>query len=124
MGADRHILLVDDDPRTIEFVEARIRVAGFRTSMALSGESALDVVRRDPPDLVVLDVTMPDMNGYQACREIKKINERIFVLILTAKNDPADRFWAFQSGADDFFNKPIDPTVLLARIQKFYADKT
>jgi DNA-binding response OmpR family regulator len=120
---DRHILLVDDNPRTIEFIEARLRVAGFRTSVASSGEAALEVVRKDPPDLMVLDITMPDMNGYQTCREIKKLNDKIFVLMLTAKTDSADRFWAFQSGADDFFNKPVDPAVLLGRINKYYAER-
>jgi DNA-binding response OmpR family regulator len=56
------------------------------------------------------------MNGYQTCRQIKRHHPGIPVIILTAKHDPADRFWAFQSGADEFLNKPIDPTVVVTRV--------
>lgn len=116
MTSDRHILLVDDNPRTIEFLDQRLKALGYRTTLAGNGEAALDCVRKDPPLIVVMDVTMPEMNGYQACREIKKIDKNIPVIILTAKSDPADRFWAFQSGATEFYNKPFDPDVVLKKI--------
>jgi CheY-like chemotaxis protein len=104
-----HVLLVDDNPRGIEFLDARLKSLGYRTTLANQGEVALAVVQRDPPDAVVLDVTMPEMNGYQACRAMKRIAPKMPVIILTAKTEPADRFWAMQSGADAFLNKPIDP---------------
>lgn len=116
MTQDRHILLVDDDPRAIEFVDLRLRALGYRTTHAHDGEQAVGVVRSDRPVLVVLDVTMPEMNGYQTCREIKRIDRKIPVVIVTGKTDPADKFWAFQSGADAFFNKPVDPKALAQRI--------
>jgi DNA-binding response OmpR family regulator len=78
---------------------------------------AIGIVERDRPNLVVLDVTMPEMNGYQACRSIKRIDPEIVVIILTAKTEAADRFWATQSGADEFLNKPIDPALLVQRIE-------
>jgi DNA-binding response OmpR family regulator len=78
---------------------------------------------RDAPNIVVLDVTMPEMNGYQACREIKRQNPDIPIIILTAKTEPADRFWAFQSGADEFLNKPIDPATVVARITSLLANR-
>lgn len=114
--ASAHILLVDDNPRGIEFLDIRLRALGHRTTLANNGEVALAVVERDRPDVVVLDVTMPELNGYQACRSIKRIDAKIPVLILTAKTEPADKFWAFQSGADDFMNKPADPAEVVQHI--------
>ncbi len=114
--AHAHILLVDDNPKGLEFLDVRLKALGHRTTIAHNGELAVGVVERDRPDLVVLDVTMPELNGYQACRAIKRIHPKIPVLILTAKAEPADRFWAFQSGADDFLNKPIDPALVVKKI--------
>jgi DNA-binding response OmpR family regulator len=116
MKQQAHVLLVDDNLAGIEILDARLKALGYRTTLAHNGEVALQCVGRDPPNIVVLDVTMPEMNGYQTCREIKRQDRDIPIIILTAKNDPADRFWAFQSGADEFLNKPIDPAVVVARI--------
>lgn len=111
-----HVLLVDDNPKALEILEVRMKALGHRTTIAHNGELALGVVERDRPDVVVLDVTMPELNGYQACRAIKRIDANIPVIILTAKADPADRFWATQSGADAFLNKPIDPAVVIQKV--------
>ena len=112
-----HILLVDDHPKALEVFELRLKGIGHRVTIANNGEIAIGVVERDRPDLVVLDVTMPEMNGYQACRAIKRLDPKIGVIILTAKTEAADRFWASQSGADEFLNKPIDPALLVQRIE-------
>ncbi len=112
-----HILLVDDHPKALEVFELRLKGIGHRVTIANNGEIAIGVVERDRPDLVVLDVTMPEMNGYQACRAIKRLDPKIGVIILTAKAEAADRFWASQSGADEFLNKPIDPALLVQRIE-------
>jgi len=114
--ADVHLLLVDDNPKGLEFLQARLHALGYRTTIAHNGEQAVDRFKNDPPTLVVLDVTMPEMNGYQTCRELKKLDKKVPVIILTAKSDPADKFWAFQSGADAFLNKPIDPNVVMQKI--------
>jgi CheY-like chemotaxis protein len=115
--AGAHILLVDDHPKALEVFEVRLKSLGHRTTVAHNGEVAISTVERDRPDLVVLDVTMPEMNGYQACRAIKRMDPKIRVIILTAKVESADRFWAFQSGADEFLNKPIDPALLVQKIE-------
>lgn len=107
--AAMHVLLVDDNAKGVEFLEMRLRALGHRTSFAPNGAVAVSMVERDRPDVIVLDVTMPEMNGFQACRAIKRIDPKIPVIILTAKTEPADRFWAEQSGADEFLNKPADP---------------
>lgn len=112
-----HILLVDDHPKALEVFEIRLKGLGHRVTIANNGEVAIGIVERDRPDLVVLDVTMPEMNGYQACRAIKRLDRKIGVIILTAKTEAADRFWATQSGADEFLNKPIDPALLVQKIE-------
>jgi two-component system alkaline phosphatase synthesis response regulator PhoP len=112
-GPAVHVLLVDDNPKGVEFLDIRLRSLGYRTTIANNGEVAIGVVERDRPSVVVLDVTMPQMNGYQACRAMKRIAPKMPVIILTAKTEPADRFWAMQSGADVFLNKPIDPAIVV-----------
>ncbi len=111
-----HVLLVDDHPQGIEALDMRLRSLGHRTSVATNGEVALAIVEKDKPAVVVLDITMPEVNGYQACRAIKRIDPAIVVIMLTAKREPADRFWARQAGADDYLNKPIDPALVVQRI--------
>ncbi len=111
-----HVLLVDDHPQGIEALEMRLRSLGHRTSVANNGEVALGIVEKDKPAVVVLDITMPEVNGYQACRAIKRLDPSIVVVMLTAKREPADRFWAKQAGADEFLNKPIDPALVVQRI--------
>ena len=114
--ASAHVLLVDDNPMGLEILEVRLKALGHRTTIAQNGELAIACVERDRPDIVVLDVTMPELNGYQACRAIKRIDKNIPVIILTAKTDPADRFWTMQSGADAFLNKPIDPATVIQKV--------
>jgi DNA-binding response OmpR family regulator len=121
MKKDIHILLVDDDPKGLDFLDVRLRHLGYRTTIAQNGEVALEFLRKDPPQLVMLDVTMPELNGYQTCREMKKLRPEMPIIILTGKTEPADRFWAFQSGADEFLNKPVDPGVVLQKIAALIA---
>lgn len=116
MKAELHALLVDDNPDMLEPIKGRLRALGYRITVAQNGELAVAAFAHDRPSVVVLDVTMPEMNGYQACREMKQAAAEVPVLILTARSDPADRFWAFQCGADAFLNKPIDPDVLVRQI--------
>ncbi len=116
MTSELHALLVDDNPSILEPLRARLQALGYRTTMAHNGELAVAAFSHDRPSIVVLDVTMPEMNGYQACREMKRSAGDVPIIILTAKSDPADKFWALQSGADAFLNKPIDPEILVAKI--------
>lgn len=122
MKRNDHILLVDDNPRGLDFLDMRLKQLGYRTTIAQNGEIALDSLRKDPPMLVILDVTMPELNGYQTCREIKKLHKDLPVIILTGKTEPADRFWAFQSGADEFLTKPIDPSLVLQKISALLSE--
>ena len=111
-----HILLVDDQPKGLEALEFRLRRAGYRTTIAQNGELGLEAAKKDPPQAVILDVSMPELNGYQTCRELKKLRADLPVIILTGKNDNADRFWALECGADEFLTKPTDPGVVLQKL--------
>jgi DNA-binding response OmpR family regulator len=111
-----HVLLVDDQPKGLESLDFRLKRAGYRTSLAENGELALQLAKRDPPALVILDVSMPELNGYQTCRELKKLRPDLPVIIFTGKSDPADRFWASECGADAFIVKPADPAVVMQKL--------
>jgi DNA-binding response OmpR family regulator len=110
------ILLVDDQPEGLAALESRLRAIGYQTSLAQDGVTALEVIRTDPPDFVVLDVAMPELNGYQACREIKRGDPTLPVLLVSDRDEPADRFWAQQCGADAFVARPVDPAATVLRI--------
>ena len=117
------ILLVDDTPEVLQFLDARLRALGFTTRIVHNGAQAIEAVTSDKPDLVVMDISMPEINGYQACREIKRMAAALPVLVLTAKTDPAHRFWALESGADGFLTKPIDPAVVVQHVRTLLAKK-
>jgi len=111
-----HVLLVDDQPKGLDSLDLRLKRGGYRTSMAQNGELALQSAKSDPPDLVVLDVSMPELNGFQTCRELKKLRADLPVIIYTGKTDAADRFWASECGADEFIVKPADPGLVMQKI--------
>ncbi len=121
MSAQKHILLVDDNPKGLEYLEFRLQQCGYRTTIAQNGELALDCMQRDRADAVILDVTMPELNGYQTCRALKKLHKGLPIIILTGKSEPADKFWAMQCGADAFFTKPTDPAVLVQTLATYLA---
>jgi DNA-binding response OmpR family regulator len=110
------VLLIDDNPASLEPLEARLRALGYQTTMVQDAVTALDAVRTDAPDLVVLDVVMPELNGYQACRELKALDATLPVLMLSDRDEPADRFWAQQCGADAFVARPFDAAAVVLRI--------
>jgi DNA-binding response OmpR family regulator len=116
MTGQRHILLIDDQPRGLESLDFRLKQTGYRTTIAQNGELGLQALRKDPPAAVILDVTMPELNGYQTCRELKRLDANMPVIILTGKTEPADRFWALECGADEFVTKPVDPAVILQKL--------
>jgi len=116
MTGQRHILLIDDQPRGLESLDFRLKQTGYRTTIAQNGELGLQALRNDPPHAVILDVTMPELNGYQTCRTLKRINATLPVIILTGKTEAADRFWALECGADEFVTKPADPAVILQKL--------
>ena len=113
------ILLVDDEPDILEFLGYNLEKEGYRVLKAKNGQKALKLAKEHKPQLVILDVMMPVMDGMEACIEIRKIPELEGTLIasLTARGDDFSQIAGFEAGADDYITKPIKPKVFISRIQ-------
>lgn len=112
------VLIVDDDWMNREVLEAHLTGAGYEVMVVHSGEKALEVAAQTPPDLVLLDVRMQGMSGYDVCRELKaQMATRLAVVMLvTALESDEDREQAIEAGADDFISKPFSSLALLTRV--------
>ena len=110
------ILVVDDEASIRRILETRLSMIGYDVVTAADGEEALDVFRSTSPDLVVLDVMMPKLDGYGVCQELRKESD-IPIIMLTALGDVADRITGLELGADDYVVKPFSPKELEARIR-------
>lgn len=113
------ILLVDDEPDILEFLEYNLTKEGFTTFKALNGLKALEVANKENPDLIVLDMMMPEMNGLETCVKLRKIKQfdKTLIVFLTANNSDETEIESFEVGADDFIKKPIRPKVFIQRIK-------
>lgn len=117
------ILVADDDPFILEIIKIEFESMDFEVITAADGEAALDVVRRELPDLIILDIMMPQLDGYKVCRRLKA-NSRtadIPVIMLTAKSRKEDKFWGRDAGADEYVTKPFEPVELEAMVEKLIA---
>ncbi|MBW7885684.1 MAG: response regulator transcription factor [Caldilineaceae bacterium] len=110
------ILVVDDEPRMVRFVKMNLDLEGYITLEANHGQQALEKVRDHQPDLVILDVEMPGMDGFETLRRIREISE-VPVIILTVRSDEEDRIKGLDLGADDYVTKPFSPRELSSRIR-------
>ena len=110
------ILVVDDDPRLREIVTVALTRGGYDVSAAANGQSALTHAARDTPALIVLDVGLPELNGFEVCRRIRETSD-VPILFLTAHDDEVDRVLGLELGADDYVTKPFSPRELLARVR-------
>lgn len=112
-----HILVVDDDRNTRRLLRAVLESDGYTVTTAENGEKAFEVLDREHIDLIVLDIMMPVMDGYQFTKTLREEGSDLPVLIVTAKQLPDDRYMAFQAGTDDYITKPIDKKEMLLRIK-------
>jgi DNA-binding response OmpR family regulator len=113
------VLIAEDDPLLMPLLLATFRSSGLRLLSAGTGTQALSLARAERPDLVLLDVGLPEMDGYQVCRRLKSDPETaaIRVMMLTARAGPADQGLAAEAGADAYLTKPFSPAALLAAVQ-------
>lgn len=113
------VLAVDDDPALLRLIAKTASNAGYHVVTAGDGQEALDLIRTDCPDLIITDWDMPRLDGLQLCRKLReqKLAQYVFVLLLTAKTCSEDMVAGLNAGADDFLSKPVEPTVLLARLK-------
>jgi len=114
----RSLLLVDDDPETLTLLQAKLAKEPFELLTAVEGESALNIVRTQKPDLVVLDVNLPGLSGLEVCRSIRsdKDTRDIPIIILSGRSEEIDRVLGLEFGADDYVTKPFNPQELILRI--------
>lgn len=111
------ILLVDDETNITDLAALYLKQEGFRTEAASNGEAALLEVRQNKPALMVLDLMLPKLDGYEVCRRLRADNNPIPIIMLTARDDDVDKIVGLEIGADDYMTKPFNPRELVARIK-------
>ncbi|MBF6590514.1 MAG: response regulator transcription factor [Ktedonobacterales bacterium] len=110
------VLVVDDEPRLVDVVRMNLEVEGYRVLAAANGYEALERLKADLPDLVMLDVMMPDMDGFETLRHIREVSN-VPVIMLTVRAEESDRIRGLEIGADDYLTKPYSPRELQTRIK-------
>lgn len=111
------VLVVDDEPRLVDVVRMNLEVEGYRVVEAANGYEALDRLKQDLPDLVILDVMMPELDGFETLRRIRAVSN-VPVIMLTVRNEESDRIRGLEIGADDYISKsPFSPRELLTRVK-------
>jgi DNA-binding response OmpR family regulator len=116
------VLIVDDDPDIQKLVSYNLNQAGFRVSTATTGLAALESVQKQPPDLIILDIMLPDLDGLEVCRKLRRQDKfrRIPIIMLTARTQEIDRVVGFELGADDYVMKPFSPRELVLRVKSIF----
>ncbi|MBU6428391.1 MAG: response regulator transcription factor [Cyanobacteria bacterium REEB65] len=114
-----NILVVEDEPNVRVLLEVLLTKEGYKVFSATNGEEALSVIDSARPDLIVTDIMMSKMDGFELCRRIRKqaTFDPVPILMLTAKGEPVDKYQGFSAGADDYLTKPFDPVELLFRVK-------
>jgi DNA-binding response OmpR family regulator len=112
----RHVLVVDDEPHIRSVLRGYLEAAGFAVSEAGDGETAVQEVRRDPPDLLLLDVMLPGMDGLETLQELRTFTD-VYVILVTARAEEVDKLVGLGVGADDYITKPFSPREVAARVK-------
>ncbi|MDO8568825.1 MAG: response regulator transcription factor [Dehalococcoidales bacterium] len=110
------ILVVDDENRIVDIVKAYLEREGYEVSVAYDGKAALEAVKRQSPDLVILDLMLPQVSGWDVCRALRA-DTSIPIIMLTARDDVTDKIVGLELGADDYVTKPFDPKELVSRVK-------
>jgi len=114
--ADNKVLIVEDDPNLLETLKYNLRKEGYDIVTASDGEQAIEAARREKPDIIILDIMLPRISGFEVCRILRK-EMTVPVLMLTAKADETDKIVGLEIGADDYMTKPFSMRELLARVR-------
>jgi two-component system alkaline phosphatase synthesis response regulator PhoP len=117
--AGETILVVDDEANIIELAALYLEQDGFRVRSAMDGDQALDMIARQPPALMVLDLMLPEVDGWEVCRRVRagKVASDLPIIMLTARDDDVDKVVGLELGADDYLTKPFNPRELVARVK-------
>lgn len=116
---DKRILVIDDEIAIVEFLEINLLKAGFLVEKALSGQEAIEKTKKTSPDLILLDLMLPDIDGFNLCRTIRNITQAP-IIMLTAKGEDTDKIVGLETGADDYIVKPFNPREVVARIHAIF----
>ena len=114
--ASERVLIVDDDTNICELLRLYLEKEGFVTSIANDGESAITIFKQEQPDIMLLDIMLPSLDGWQVCREIRKFSDTPIIMI-TAKGETFDKVLGLELGADDYISKPFETKEVIARIK-------
>jgi DNA-binding response OmpR family regulator len=115
--SNKLILLVDDEPSIVQLARMYLEREGFQVEAAGDGEAALDRIARRHPALVVLDVMIPKLDGFEVCRRLRASQDPVAILMLTARDEDIDKILGLELGADDYLTKPFNPRELVARVK-------
>jgi DNA-binding response OmpR family regulator len=111
------ILVVDDEPGILELVRVYLEKEGWRVILAMDGGQAIDRIEIANPDMIVLDVMLPELNGFDVCKQLRSKGNQVPIIMLTARDDDIDKILGLELGADDYLTKPFNPRELVARIK-------
>ena len=119
MKKEQKILVVDDEPDILEILSYNLKKEGFIVYTAANGKDALEVAKKEAPDLIILDVMMPDMDGMETCLQLRETPQlkNVLIAFLTARGEDYSQISGFEAGADDYITKPIKPRILVSRIK-------
>lgn len=119
----KKVLIVDDEPDILDLLDSTLTRHGYRTAASLDGKDALEKARTFGPDLVILDLMLPGIDGWEVCRLLRNELRDVPIIILTARCMPEDRLLGLEAGADDYVTKPCDLKDLLARVERLFEEE-
>lgn len=114
---EKTILIVDDETPIVDMLKFNLQKAGYKTVAAYDGKTGLELAQTKNPDLILLDVMLPKMDGFEVCRKIRESDKSVPILMLTAREEEIDKVFGLESGADDYITKPFSVRELMARIK-------
>ncbi|OYD08396.1 response regulator transcription factor [Paludifilum halophilum] len=117
---DKKVLVVDDEPSIVKLVQFNLEKEGYQVVVATDGQRALSKVKQEKPDLVVLDLMLPEVDGLEVCKQLRRENRQLPILMLTAKTEEFDKVLGLELGADDYMTKPFSPRELVARVKTIF----
>ena len=112
----KKILVVDDEKKIVDILKAYLERDGYRVSATYDGRSALELARSNSPDLIILDLMLPEVSGWDVCRELRRESD-VPIIMLTARDDTTDKIIGLELGADDYVTKPFDPKEIISRVR-------
>ena len=114
---EKTILIVDDEAPIVDMLKFNLQKSGYKTMTAYDGRTGLELALTKSPDLILLDVMLPKMDGFEVCRKIRESNREVPILMLTAREEEIDKVFGLESGADDYITKPFSIRELMARVK-------